>query len=251
MYRPGPSRYHSYHSAKQGIVGHARVAPAWRSNVASTSAPVLTRKPSSNPNGSKILLSKMPLDVPETDVEDLFRKTVGPLQDCYIVYNRKGQSRGIAVVHFVNPGDAAQAKFKYDGKFIDGHPIKIELISDDGVVEAKKAAASAAPKPPTSLLARISAPNSSTPPSRPAAAANNHNLPRQAAAVARLAATNSTHPQAGKAQIPHANIPSGPRRMRKGPKRLKKVVQPKTIHDLDAEMDNYRAAAPTKSSQAA
>jgi hypothetical protein len=47
--------------------------------------------------------------------QDLFRKTVGPLKDLFIIYNSQGLSKGMAVVSFQRPGDAAVARSKYNG----------------------------------------------------------------------------------------------------------------------------------------
>jgi THO complex subunit 4 len=45
---------------------------------------------------------------------------VGPLQDAFLIYNSQGKSKGMAVVTFQRPGDAALARTKYDGKIVDG-----------------------------------------------------------------------------------------------------------------------------------
>jgi THO complex subunit 4 len=92
--------------------------------------------------------------------QELFRKTVGPLREAFLIYNSQGRSKGMAVVSFQRPGDAGVAREKYDGKFIDGskctmsmsfmshlvydssgRPIKIEVVldSDNTVVKAPPA----------------------------------------------------------------------------------------------------------------
>jgi THO complex subunit 4 len=52
----------------------------------------------------------------------LFSKTVGPVkeEDTFIVYNNKGDSRGMAIVTFQREADAYAARTKYNGKLIDG-----------------------------------------------------------------------------------------------------------------------------------
>jgi THO complex subunit 4 len=50
----------------------------------------------------------------------LFRKTVGPLKESFLVYNSQGKSKGMAVVWFQQPGDALVARAKYNGKIVDG-----------------------------------------------------------------------------------------------------------------------------------
>ena len=55
----------------------------------------------------------------------LFSKTVGPLKEAFMVYNSQGKSKGMAIVTFARPGDAALARSKYHGKIVDGseyHP---------------------------------------------------------------------------------------------------------------------------------
>jgi THO complex subunit 4 len=53
-------------------------------------------------------------------LQDLFQKTVGPLKDSFLIYNSEGRSKGMAVVIFQRPGDAAVARTKYNGKIVDG-----------------------------------------------------------------------------------------------------------------------------------
>ena len=40
-------------------------------------------------------------------------------KDAFIICNSQGRSKGMAIVTFQRLGDAAAAKAKYDGKFID------------------------------------------------------------------------------------------------------------------------------------
>jgi hypothetical protein len=52
------------------------------------------------------------------------------VKEAFIIYNSSGKSKGMAIVTFHRPGDAAVAKAKYDGKFIDmstycGEPIHV------------------------------------------------------------------------------------------------------------------------------
>jgi RNA recognition motif-containing protein len=111
-------------STKRQLVGNpaAIVPPAWRQNQHRTDDP-----------GSKIIISKLPADVGEAEIEvrvglhtldlpshsyqELFKKTVGPLKDSFIVYNSQGRSKGIAIVSFLRSCDAAIARQKYNGHF--------------------------------------------------------------------------------------------------------------------------------------
>ncbi|KAI4522486.1 hypothetical protein K525DRAFT_198717 [Schizophyllum commune Loenen D] len=82
--------------------------------------------------------------------QELFRKTVGPLRDVFLIYNSQGHSKGMAIVAFQRKGDAAVARAKYHGKVVDGRrPILIEIIVDDDAPSA------AAPAGPPSLIERI------------------------------------------------------------------------------------------------
>ena len=53
-------------------------------------------------------------------LQELFRKTVGPLRDVFLIYNSQGHSKGMAIVAFQRKGDAAVARAKYHGKVVDG-----------------------------------------------------------------------------------------------------------------------------------
>jgi THO complex subunit 4 len=56
----------------------------------------------------------------KTRTQELFRKTVGPLKDSFLICNPQGASKGMAIVVFQRPEDAAVARTKYDGKIVDG-----------------------------------------------------------------------------------------------------------------------------------
>ncbi|KAF5345912.1 hypothetical protein D9758_011394 [Tetrapyrgos nigripes] len=246
-----PARYRSFHGPKRQLVGnHAgQVPPAWRPTGPYPTGPRNTN----NKGGSKILLSQLPFDVGEKEVEELFKKTVGPLKESFLIYNSQGKSKGMAVVSFQKTEDAAMAKAKYDGKFVDGRrPIKIEIITDK--TPSSSGSAPTEPAPPPSLIDRIQGRGNAN----PVPSAKKHSLPRQEAAVAAMMASSSFTP---------LNVTPNPdstqsthRRYKKGPKRLKKqTVQFVKVHpthvngttkpkvagkskdDLDQEMDDYRA----------
>ena len=52
--------------------------------------------------------------------QELFKKTVGPLKEAFLIYNSQGKSKGMAIVVFQRPADALVARTKYDGKIVDG-----------------------------------------------------------------------------------------------------------------------------------
>ncbi|KAH7886848.1 hypothetical protein F5I97DRAFT_1870706 [Phlebopus sp. FC_14] len=210
-----PARLHSYHNTKRNLLGNQAglVAPAWRD-----------QKPKEQ--GSKILLSRLPLDVGETEVEELFTKTVGPLKEAFLIYNSQGRSKGMAVVSFQRVGDATIARAKYDGKFIDGRrPIKIEIVVDSNETTAKAPVTQTQP----SLLGRlggvVGANGAAT-----IVLAQNH------------APKNAQPPRPPRKQIAPRVVQNPPiavvprRRQKKGPKRVKK-----SLAQLDQEMEDYRA----------
>ncbi|KAI0631010.1 hypothetical protein C8Q77DRAFT_1062034 [Trametes polyzona] len=225
------SRFNNYHTPKQRILGSqsAHPAPAWRPNARLASG-------SNQGPGSKILLSRLPLDVEQEEVEVLFNRTVGQVKEVIMVYNTQGKSRGMAVVTFARAGDAAVARAKYNGKFVDGRrPIKIEIVvDDDEVVNASPPVTG-----PPSLLERLGPPKPT-----PNGA---HKNPKQAAAVKTGQQPQpQPQPQAPKGPAPTAKVRL---RTKKGPRRLNKqqaARQPprkKTAEELDKEMEEYKASA--------
>jgi len=197
------------------------VPPAWRDS-----------KDKQKERGSKILLSRLPVDVGETEVEELFRKTIGPLRECFLIYNTQGRSKGMAVITFQRPGDAAAARARYDGKFIDGRrPIKIEIIIDS---DTDVGPAPATPVP--SLLARIGK----------AVGPPKHGLPAQSQipngdVLPTTAQKFKVAPRTAQSGATNAVVK---RRKKKGPRRLNKSnVGPKSLVQLDQDMEEYRASA--------
>ncbi|KAH9478738.1 mRNA export protein mlo3 [Psilocybe cubensis] len=236
-------RVASYHTPKRQVLGNraGHTAPAWKANAASVSGHGINGGParakSVTETGSRIFISMLPVDVGEKEVEELFRITVGPLKESFLVYNSQGRSKGMAVVAFQRPGDAMVARAKYDGKFVDGRrPIRIEILTDGSHLTQ----AAAKPSPP-SLIDRLSPPSpvqqaqlNGTAASHPKTTASIPSGPRP---------TKKANPPIAQAASAKA-IPIPPRKLKtkKGPKRLKKRVV--TVDDLDKEMEDYRAAAP-------
>ncbi|KAG1776348.1 hypothetical protein EV702DRAFT_1109994 [Suillus placidus] len=221
------ARITSYHGAKRNLLGNqaGSVPPAWRDS-----------KDKQKERGSKILLSRLPVDVGETEVEELFKKTIGPLKECFVIYNTQGRSKGMAVITFQRPGDAAAAREKYDGKLIDGRrPIKIEIIvdSDDAAGSTRSTPASTVP----SLLGRIGkvagVPKSG--PLAPPSQVMNTNV--SPIAPQKIVVSPRTVQTAGTKAVSR-------RRKKKGPRRLNKSnVTQKSLAELDQDMEEYKAAA--------
>ncbi|KAG6845107.1 hypothetical protein H0H87_000806 [Tephrocybe sp. NHM501043] len=224
------ARLNTFHGPKRQLLGnHAgHAAPAWK-NVPSPQDAHSTGKgkQAQLDSGSKIFLSRLPLDVKETEVEELFRKTIGPLRESFLVYNSQGYSKGMAVVSFARPGDAAIAKQKYNGKVVDGRrPLKIEIITDGTAVPG----AIMGPPSTPSLLDRISI---IAKPNAVNGASTSIQLRVQKGRPTQVAATVGTA----------ISVPPRRIRQKKGPKRIKKLQAPVTIDQLDKEMEDYRAAA--------
>ncbi|KAF8155531.1 hypothetical protein B0H34DRAFT_713663 [Crassisporium funariophilum] len=234
------ARINTFHGPKRQLLGNqaGHAPPAWRGNppVPQGHMPASAKGKMAQEQGSRIFLSKLPIDVGEKEVEELFRKTVGPLKESFLVYNSQGNSKGMAVVTFQRPGDAITARAKYDGKIVDGRrPIKIEIISDGG--PSTSSILPGPPAPPTLLnrLAPANAPIAKT------------YLPVNASTPTGPRHERTIHARVASAPV-RSNVktaPLPPRRFRqkKGPKRLKKR-DPATVADLDKEMEDYRAAAP-------
>ncbi|KAK2462996.1 hypothetical protein APHAL10511_004983 [Amanita phalloides] len=235
-----PVRFSGTHSTKRHLLGNraGHAPPAWRNHGVAVPAPGGANNGNFMMNGkgketgSKILLSRLPVDVGDKEVEELFKKTVGPLKDAFLIYNSQGNSKGMAVVTFQRPGDAAIARAKYDGKIVDGRrPLKIEIVYDGTPTEVAAAAVPAQ----RSLLNRIGQVAGEP----------------KTAAVAKVVALPTPQPLR---IAPVVVAPLPPRRIRqkKGPKRLKKRLAGYTAHqphrpaskeDLDKEMDDCVATS--------
>ncbi|KZT04501.1 uncharacterized protein LAESUDRAFT_715547 [Laetiporus sulphureus 93-53] len=245
------ARLHSYHNAKSQMLGNkaGHAPPAWRT----APVPGIVGGPGKRPapppeKGSKILLSNLPPDVGDSEVEMLFTKTVGPVRDTFIVYNSQGHSKGMAVVTFKRSSDAAIARAKYHQKIVDGRrPIKIEIIRDDDDVPQ--------PSKPPSLLERLSLalpPQVHVQAARPFPPAGVV-VKQPAYAVKQPAYAVKQPAYAVKQPAQQRKLPARPAanrpvamnikarvRQKKGPRRIKK-----TVAQLDQEMEEYRARAET------
>ncbi|KAI0739073.1 hypothetical protein C8Q80DRAFT_1203825 [Daedaleopsis nitida] len=230
-------RLNTYHSQKQRVLGHqaAQPAPAWRPRTASGSSSEI---------GSKILLSRLPADVVENEVEVLFSRTVGPVKEVLLVYNSQGKSRGMAVVSFSRPGDAAVARTKYNGKIVDGRrPIKIEIVVDED--DAHRPQTPTLPAVP-SLLTRLGPSLQAAPAVAPVAVpAVNGQKSRLRDAIAAAPTKVSLRAKKGPRRLnkQRGQQQQAPRQQQQQQKQpgAKQKQKPKTVAELDAEMDDYRA----------
>ncbi|KAI9509257.1 hypothetical protein F5148DRAFT_978611 [Russula earlei] len=242
--RTGSARFNAYHGTKRQLMGSAQqVPPAWRTSlgIGSTAATNGSTAHLSKKNlqrGSKILLSNLPMDVVETEVEELFKRTIGPVKDLFLIYNSQGRPKGMAIVTFHRPTDAGVARSKYDGKVIDGkHKLKIEVVADG--VELPMRTIQERPNVPPSLLSRISGPHiqaaSDQAPKRAVAMPPPYRTPFNGLCLHRTSPFRQLPAKRSTISI----AVSGPqKRTKKGPKRVKK-----TLDQLDREMEEYRASA--------
>ncbi|KAF5311093.1 hypothetical protein D9619_008160 [Psilocybe cf. subviscida] len=223
-------------NAKGRLVGNraGQPAPAWKP------MPGVPQANGANGRGkaaaeSRIFLSRLPIDVAEKEVEELFSKTVGPVKDSFLVYNSQGLSKGMAVVTFHRPGDALIARARYDGKVVDGRrPIRIEILMDG----APAVPAAPAPKQPPSLLNRLAPFPEPVPTAASVVFPPKKKFPNQ-----RKVGETKQPLVAPLVAVAVKPIPPRKPKIKKGPKRLKKRA-PATVEDLDAEMEDYRAKAP-------
>ncbi|KAJ7927588.1 hypothetical protein B0H13DRAFT_2229283 [Mycena leptocephala] len=227
QYRPQPyARLNAFHGAKRQLLGnHAGQAPpAWRAAGPSTGPYSAVNgqargRQVPTEQGSKIFLSRLPMD-------ELFKKTVGPLRESFLIYNSQGKSKGMAVVVFQRPGDAVVARSKYDGKIVDGRrPIKIEVIVESGA-SVPSTIPPAPPQPPT-LFDRLQA-------NGPVAGPSKNVIPR---------GRQRRHPGQHTAPPRPATPYNSTYRTKKGPKRLKKKWEARSKEQLDRDMEDYRASA--------
>ncbi|RIA89179.1 hypothetical protein C1645_773093 [Glomus cerebriforme] len=85
-----------------------------------------SRRITSNPNGNnKLVVENLFYEVTQEDLEELFSEC-GTVKKIYIHYDRAGRSTGVADVVFEAPSEAEAALRKYNGRALDGHPMRIK-----------------------------------------------------------------------------------------------------------------------------
>ncbi|KAF7316235.1 RNA annealing protein [Mycena indigotica] len=253
----------SYHGPKRHITGNnIHVAPAWKSanTMNSANAPNGGRVQLAAEPGSKILIGSLPNDVKEPEIEDLFKRTIGPVRELFVIYNSQGLSKGMAVVSFQRPGDARKAQERFSGSMIDGRrPIRIQIIVDEAAPEA-----TATPTRTPTLFDRLQSQPVAGPSRGPQAL--RFSVPAPIRHVPHVPPRPATPYNAANNHIvfpPAVPVGAGLRRIKKGPKRLKKqwaaaaavaaaatpgqpfvlgrARKSKTREELDREMEDYRA----------
>ncbi|ETW78089.1 hypothetical protein HETIRDRAFT_411258 [Heterobasidion irregulare TC 32-1] len=192
-------------TARQQLLGSAGTPPAARARIVPHAAAANGTKPVSiaTQPADKIIVSNLPQDVNEVQIKELFQTTVGPLREVTLHYDSAGRSKGVASVHFSRKGDGSKAYQQYNNRLIDGkRPMKIEVVVDPSKLP-----------PAPSLASRVAPP--------PAAAA----APVAASAPARRGVVGRGGARGG---------------ARRGGRRNERP--PKSVADLDAEMEDYTAS---------
>ncbi|PWN18256.1 hypothetical protein BCV69DRAFT_288534 [Microstroma glucosiphilum] len=202
--RPSNSRKVSGGAKAAAIGGKAANAAAVVAANRNKPLVIPGRAPGGN-QGSKIIVSNLPLDVTEAQVKELFSTTIGPLRRLAMSYRANGTSTGQVTVEFQKFDDATRAYQQYNNRLIDGKKtLRVEVVVDP----ARAAMAQA----PTAI---------------PAAAAAG------AVAGARAAAGRGGRGGRGAAR--------GAGRGGRGAAATRQSRPQKSAADLDAEMEDYAA----------
>ncbi|KAI9841800.1 MAG: hypothetical protein M1837_000394 [Sclerophora amabilis] len=203
--RPGRGR-HAATAAKASVVrAAAPVGGVKKStrNAKTNSRGSIPTGPAAGTGDSKIIVSNLPTDVNEGQIKEYFTKSVGPVKKVLVTYGPNGVSRGVATIIF-NKADAANKALKEcNGLLVDGRGIKVEVVLD--------ATRAPAPVPARTLSERVAQPKAQPKP-----------------ATAKKATTNGTAGKATRGRgVRGARSARGAR------------SQPKSVEQLDAEMDDY------------
>ncbi|CAD6916930.1 unnamed protein product [Tilletia controversa] len=94
--------------------------------------------PGQKDNGSKVIVSNLPLDVTENQVKELFSSTIGPLKRVIMSFRANGQSTGNCTVEFQRAEDGNRAYNQYNNRLIDGkRQLRIEVVVDPAKAAAQ------------------------------------------------------------------------------------------------------------------
>ncbi|CAO1635373.1 unnamed protein product [Sympodiomycopsis kandeliae] len=111
------------------------------------------RTPGGN-QGSKIIVSNLPLDVTEAQVKELFATTIGPLRKVTMSFRANGQSTGQVTVEFQRGEDAAKAYAQYNDRVIDEKKtLRVEEVIDPARAATLRNAQAAAVAAPAAAVA--------------------------------------------------------------------------------------------------
>merc|ERR1712110_1263719 len=93
-------------------------------------APYKKRAATPRKSGGSSLINITNLDhaVTEADVREIFSK-IGKVKKAVVMYNAKGKSRGVALVTFANAASATKAVKEYHQAEVDGRPMYVKAVS--------------------------------------------------------------------------------------------------------------------------
>ncbi|KAH9314152.1 hypothetical protein KI387_022779 [Taxus chinensis] len=94
---------------------------------------------SSSARGKKLYISNLHYKVDDEDMDMVFsdcgRKR---LESARVHFDEKGRSLGTGEVIFAREEDVVAAVNKYSGRILDGRPLKIHLLREEGNTNANK-----------------------------------------------------------------------------------------------------------------
>lgn len=83
-------------------------------------------QPKKAPTGHKIFIKNMSYDILEKDVREMLQ-TIGKVTEVEMLFDRSGRSTGNARAWMARRGDAEKAVANFDGRTLDGKPMKVIL----------------------------------------------------------------------------------------------------------------------------
>jgi len=75
-----------------------------------------------------VSVSNLDFSIMKDDLEELF-ESVGPVQRCWVNYDKTDRSKGTGGVIFEDHQDAVRAIEQYNGRLIEGQPLHLEFRS--------------------------------------------------------------------------------------------------------------------------
>ncbi|KAF2085450.1 RNA-binding domain-containing protein [Saccharata proteae CBS 121410] len=200
----------------------------------------------------KIRVDNLHYDIPEDDLRELFER-IGPVLDCWLLYDRSDRSRGVGFVTYAHISDARLALREYDGANAKGQPIRLTLMPSSQPKPARGNPFDTAQRPGRSLFDRIEPRDRSLSPqrerggrhsdvSKPAPSNIDRYVPGQGGSRSRSPLPRRGGRESGRR--PGARRDGGGRGGRRddGGRPNAQGRPRKTADELDAEMEDYWGA---------
>ncbi|KAH8113777.1 hypothetical protein DFH11DRAFT_1597364 [Phellopilus nigrolimitatus] len=171
---------------------------------------------------TKLVVSDLHYNVTAKDLIAIFGQIGTLVREPVIKYDRSGRSTGVAFVHYETAAEATRARNQFNGILAKGQPM---VVAFDTFRPARRAVSA-----PNTLIDRISKPPLLE---RLASDAPIPVAPRKSI---------QTNPPKGQPEAPKGQSSGGPIRTRRrrggrGGEKVKK--EPKTVEDLDNELDAF------------